>query len=281
VKQQKMALIWALGIGLPLASSASAADWIKFGEETFELTGGIFLQNFDTNVRVEDQETGEGADINIEDVLGYDEDDTTGTALATWRFADRHRLSVGWFSSERDVTAIAEENIDLGGGEFIPAGAGYESTFDIETIPFAYTYSFMKSDRSEFYGTLGFHWMSIDYEIIGALGLGDEEWEDSVVAEADAPMPLLGIGYDWYLNDHWKVALGGDGFYIKLDDDTFSFEGSVLNLKVATEYYIWNNFAVGAAVNYFRLDVDLDDDDWAGSLEYEYWGPTAYIKARF
>ncbi len=50
---------------------------------------------------------------------------------------------------------------------------------------------------------------------------------------------------------------------------------------ISTEYYIWTNFAVGAALNYFKMDVDPDDDDWTGSLDYEYWGPAAYIKARF
>ena len=53
------------------------------------------------------------------------------------------------------------------------------------------------------------------------------------------------------------------------------------NVKLATEYYVWNNFAVGASLQYFKLDVDLDDSDWAGSLDYEYWGPTAYISVRF
>jgi hypothetical protein len=266
---------------LALAAPAAGEDFMKFGEETFELSGGFFLQQFDTNVRVDDPETGEGVEIGLENDLGYEDDDTTGYVLGTWRFAERHRLSVGYFNSERDVTAIALEDIDLGDGEFIPAGAGYESQFEMSTVPFAYTYSFTKSDSSEFYGTVGFHWMSIDYNLVGALGIGEEEFTDSLEAEAEAPMPLLGIGYDYYLNDRWKMALSGEGFYIKLDDDTFSFEGSVYNLELSTEYYVWNNFAIGAALTYFRLDVDLDDSDWKGSLDYEYWGPTAFIKARF
>ena len=78
-----------------------------------------------------------------------------------------------------------------------------------------------------------------------------------------------------------EAALTGDVFYIKISDDTFSFEGSLMNLNLATEYYLSNNIAVGASLTYFRLNVDLDDSKWKGSLDYEYWGPAAYIKVRF
>jgi hypothetical protein len=238
-------------------ASASAADWIKFGDETFELAGGGLYQKFNTKVEVDDQ--GFGTKIDLEDDLSYDDDDVTGMVNATWRFADRHRLSLGYFESNRDVSAFASNDIDIGDGETIPAGARYESNYDIKTYPFKYAYSFSKTDHSEFSGSIGFHWMTIDYDLAGALGLDEEEFEGRIEAEADAPMPLVGLSYDYYLNDRWKLMLGTEAFYIKMSDDTFQFEGGLVNAKVGTEYYIWNNLSVGAAVSYFYLNVDLDD----------------------
>jgi hypothetical protein len=275
----RISAIFVLATAGLATASANAADWIKFGEETFQVAGGGFYQTFNTKVEVEDQ--GFGSTIDLEDDLDYDDDDVSGMVNATWRFADRHRLSLGYFESNRDVSALATGDIDIGNGEIIPAGAGYESKFDIKTYPFKYAYSFSKTDKSEFSGSIGFHWMTIDYNIIGALGLDENELEGRIEAEADAPMPLLGLSYDYYLSDRWKLNLGTEAFYIKLSDDTFQFEGGLVNASVGTEYYIWNNLSVGAAVSYFYLNADLDDSDWRGSLEYSYWGPSAFITARF
>lgn len=42
-----------------------------------------------------------------------------------------------------------------------------------------------------------------------------------------------------------------------------------------------NNVGLGLALNWFKLDVDLDDSEWDGSANYEYWGPQIYVTVRF
>jgi hypothetical protein len=261
------------------AGSIAAADDIKFGEETFELSGGAFFQNFDTTIQVKDNE-GSGDNIGLEDTLGYDDNNTSGLINASWRIASRHRLELSYFDSDRDVSEIATEDIYIGDGEVIPAGAGYDSKLEMKVIPFKYSYSFVKSDNSELYGSVGLHWYSIDYTVEGVAGLGENEWTGDIDAKADAPMPLIGGGYDYYINDRWKVGLGAQAFYIKFGGST-DFEGSLLNFNVGTEYFVFNNVGIGAAVSYFKLDVDVDDSDWRGKLDYEAWGPQVYLKARF
>jgi hypothetical protein len=44
---------------------------------------------------------------------------------------------------------------------------------------------------------------------------------------------------------------------------------------------VYNNFGVGVAVNYFSLDVEVDDSEWKGTFDYEYFGPQIYLAARF
>jgi hypothetical protein len=84
------ALVAAISIH---AGSIAAADDIKFGEETFELSGGAFFQNFDTTIQVKDNE-GSGDNINLEDTLGYDDNNTSALIKASWRIASRHRLEL-------------------------------------------------------------------------------------------------------------------------------------------------------------------------------------------
>jgi hypothetical protein len=56
------------------------------------LRGRVVHQKFHTKVDVDDQ--GFGTKIDWEDDLGYD--DVTGMVNATSRFADCHRLSLGY-----------------------------------------------------------------------------------------------------------------------------------------------------------------------------------------
>jgi hypothetical protein len=279
---KNQSLVASIAVGCLLhAGSLSAADSIRFGEETFEFSGGFVWQSYETTVNVKDKESGIGADVSLEDTLGYDDDETPWLVGGTWRFADRHRLTMSYFETNRDVKAVATENIDIGEGEVIPVGAGYSSSLDFKVIPIKYSYSFIKSEKHEFYGSVGLHWNSIDYDVRGDANLGADVWDSSLEATADAPMPLIGAGYDYYINDRWKVGVTAEAFYIELGEKDFNFEGSIVNVGFSTSYYIFNNVGLGLGINYFKLDVDVDDPDWNGSLEYSYWGPSASLSARF
>jgi len=94
-------------------------------------------------------------------------------------------------------------------------------------------------------------------------------------------MPLIGAGYDFYITERWKVGLGAQAFYIEIDNENLAFEGDLINVNLGAEYYLFNNVGIGAVVRYFKLDVNVDDSDWRGKLQYEYWGPSVYLKARF
>jgi hypothetical protein len=38
---------------------------------------------------------------------------------------------------------------------------------------------------------------------------------------------------------------------------------------------------LGEALNWFKLDIDLDDGDRKGSVDYAYWRPQIYATIRF
>ena len=263
-----------------VAGLCGAGEFIKPGEERLYFKAGVFLQNLDTTVEVKGG--GSGEKVSLEDDLGYDDDDHTYMVGGYWRFASRHRIAIGYFESDRDAKGVANTDIDIGEGETLPVGAGFDSKFNIKVLPVQYAYSFIKNDKFELAGTAGFHWYSIDYKIAGAAGIGNIDVNARVSVDADAPMPLIGLGLDYYLTERWNFSLLGEAFWMNIDSgENLSFKGTIYNLQASTEYWIWNHLGVGAGLNYFALDVDVDDSSWNGKLEYDYWGPQIYLTSRF
>ena len=257
-----------------------AEDWIKPGEERFFFSGGVFLPNFDTNLRVDDKTLGAGTGIDIENDLGLKSDETTFWLGGYWRFAARHRLSVGYTQFKRDATATAKTDLTIG-DEIFPAGASLNSEFKFKILPVNYAYSFMKREKFELAASIGLHWNSVDFDVKGSGSLGNQDLDANVSANADVPLPLIGLRFDYHFTPRWTAGLHGEFFALNIDADTFGFSGSLINLKLSTEYWIFNNVALGAAINYFNLDVDVDDNDWKGEFDYQYWGPQVYAAVRF
>jgi hypothetical protein len=121
----------------------------------------------------------------------------------------------------------------------------------------------------------------VNFDVGGSASLGGADADANVNAEAAAPMPLLGLLFDYHFTPKWTVGTHGEIFYIDISEDDFSFSGTITNLRLHTEYWFFNNVGLGAAINWFKLDVDVDDGDWKGELDYQYWGPQVYATIRF
>ena len=103
--------ILALLLLVPVSSYAD--EWIKPGNETLTFGIGTFLTAFDTTMRVDSQELGTGGDVDFENDLGLTEDQSALWTNLNWRFANKHRLGVSYFSFSRDATATALEDIEI------------------------------------------------------------------------------------------------------------------------------------------------------------------------
>jgi hypothetical protein len=151
----------------------------------------VFLPSFDTSAEV-DTSLGLGTDINLEDDLGLTSNEATFWGGVTWRFARKHRLAAAYFSFTRNGNAVANNDLIIG-DETYPTGASLSSEFKLQIIPVAYSYSFMNKEKYEFGASLGMHWYTIDFSVVGSASLNDDDLDASVSARGDAPMPLVGL----------------------------------------------------------------------------------------
>lgn len=267
--------VWAL---VPV--TVEAADWIKQGEEKFYFEGGAFFPAFDTKLRVDSASIGEGSDIDLENDLDFNNRETTYRLGGYWRFLSRHRIALSYFNFKRDGSATLNEEFTIG-DEVYPVGSHVASELKFQVIPISYMYSFMKRDKFEFAGALGLHWYRIDFKTEGNASVGNEDADHHVTAKANAPLPVIGLRFDYHFTPKWSAGLLGEFFWLNIGSDTFKFSGSLANIRLSTEYWFFNNVGLGAALNWFDLNVDVEDDDWKGKLDYNYWGPHIYVTVRF
>lgn len=258
-------------------TAVPAAGLAQLRDDTFRLQAGWFLNASDANLRVDGTEA--GSDLNLHDDLAVSKRDDTYALGAEWRFAERHRLGVGYFKIDRSGTAALQQDETIGDITF-PAGSSATTTFKNTVVPISYSYSFYKSRDAEFAGTVGLHWTKFELAVRGQSNTNVAVIDKEASADAAGPLPLLGLRFDYAFTEKWRVLTHAEYFALKVGGST-TYKGSMASLSAATEYDIFKNVALGVSYKYFSIDVDTDDSDWRGRIDYEYYGPALYIVAIF
>ncbi len=269
----------SLAILLPVFQ-AQAAQVDEQGDYPWEKAGanlGIFLSALNTSFRIG---SGVGLDIDVEEVLGLDTNDTVFRADALWRFSDnrRHRLDLTWFSFRRDGSRQIFQDITIedenGNPTTIEAGTNIEANFDLDIYQLTYSYSFIQDERLDLAAGIGFYIMPIDFGL-RAMGAVKSEGSENFTA----PLPVIGLRMDVVLAPKWYVRTGSQVFYLEYED----FTGSILEFRAALEYNPWQHVGFGLGFDALGIRLEADGEDWPGvdlrgNVEFNYTGLQLYVR---
>ena len=273
-------LILMIGIlTQPVYAESSAAE--KRPWEKFSINLGAFISSIDSSIRI--GANGIGVDIDVEDLLGLDSEQSVFRADAIWRFSEnrRHRFDLSWFSYNRDSTKIVSSSFEVekpdGSIITIPAGATVNSAFDLDIFKGAYSYSFFQDDRVDLGVSLGLYVMPIKSGL-SVSGLVDV----SEAANFTAPLPVLGLRADIAITPQWFLRSGTEMFYLEYEN----FKGSLVNAFTRLEYSPWKHVGFGLGIESFRLKIKADGEDYPnidfkGNLEFKYSGLELYTRIIF
>ena len=100
-------------LALPVTSLAQLRD------DAFRIYGAWFMHAGDAKLRVDGTEV--GTEIDLHDDLLVKKRDDSFQLGAEWRFAERHRLGLGYFKIDRSGTASLKEDVTIEDVTF-PAG---------------------------------------------------------------------------------------------------------------------------------------------------------------
>ena len=260
------------------------SDVIKPGEERFTVGLGAVLNSFGTDMRVDNSNLGRGSNVNLKDDLGADRDASSFWTSAEWRFAPRHRIGFDYSQFKLSGTRTLTREITIGDERF-PAGATVSSELKLQIIPIAYSYSLIKTEKDELAATVGVHWSHMSFKAQGSATLGTSsgtfDTSNDTSAKGDLPLPLIGLRYDHHFSQSWSAGLQGGVFKLNFGEGALNVEGDILSARTYVEYRFSKHYGFGLAIEGFQIDVDASQGSWQGGIDYRYWGPQLYLKARF
>jgi hypothetical protein len=262
-----------------IAATPARAESLKPGDERFKLVAGWFLPAFNTDVRIDD--SGDpGDEVDLDDDLGVNRDQSGVLLGFEWRIAERHRLGATYSTFSQNATKVIDRQITIG-DEVYPVSATVRTSWSLDMIPITYSYSFLKSDSNELSGTFGIHWDSISLGLKGSTSLSSDDLNANVSSGADLPLPLIGLRYDHNFSNNWSAGLAGSFFTIEFGESELDARGSLYNFRAYTEYRFSGRYGAGLAIDAFKLNIKADKPNLTGEYKYEYWGPQIYLTARF
>jgi hypothetical protein len=249
------------------------ADDTESPWKTFTIKAGGYFPIQDTELQLTGKlGLGFGTKVDLEDRLNLKKELSTFRIDAEWRFFPRHRINVSYFDLSRDAITAISASITIGDETFM-ANDVIGSKFDWETYVASYTWSFLQTNKYEVGATIGAHITTVKLGIASlALNLGQVDTKAVTI-----PLPVLGLTGAYAFTP--KLVLRSDVgvFALKVGE----VEGSQVNFNLDLEYNAWKYMGFGIGYNFYRLDVDVDDDDALWEAKYQYHGIKAFLKFYF
>jgi hypothetical protein len=265
--------MYRLAFLLLIASAATAQESPLFPR--FSLTGGRYSGHFTTDVRLDPDAAGEGTQVGFERDLGLQPSERLQRFTLEWQPLDRHELAGAYFSSSRSGFQQIDREFTFRNNVY-PVNALVTTGFNLNYWSATYTYWARRSARDGFGITLGAAGLSLDASVIAQRA--DLTVTASQTAKTNVPVALAGVQGRVALSD--RLFAGANA--ATLPRVTISgYTGRALTGGARLEYRASRWLGIGAAYNYFRLDVDVARPDLHGSINMTMRGPEGFVRLAF
>lgn len=213
------------------------------------------------------------------DRVGLDESDSSYWLSLTWR--SRNSRWGAWFASwSYDVTGERswDHEWSVSDGLTIPVGARVLSAFDADWYLAELTYSFVQTEKIDAGVGIGVHAVDLDTELTARIEVGDGRVE-IIQGDLDtlAPLPNLVAFASWQILPKWG-AIARVGWF-GLNYDVYS--GKMANAHFMLNYQATRRFALGAAYQFVRLDLDIERKHYLEIYDIDFEGPMVFARLRF
>jgi hypothetical protein len=267
---------YRLALGAVLMGALAPALHAEAGDplsDRFNFQLGGFLLSTETTLRV-DGEFSRGTEIDTERDLGLKDSDRFRID-AYWRIAPKHKIRLMYFDTSNEADKTLERTIEFQGQQY-DVGLDVHAKSETQVTELAYEYTFMKRDTYDLSGSLGIHNLKFETSLGGELN-GNPLPNLQNTAEANGPLPVLGVHGVWRFNDQFYIDAMIQYFTISFEE----YDGSVTDYTASAVWQFSKHFGVGAGWNNFITKVDVDGDQFNGHLRWRYGGARIFVTASF
>jgi hypothetical protein len=268
-KLSPLILLLALGAWYASPANAEAGDPLT---DRFSLSLGGFLLNTDTEVRV-DGESSQGTVIDLENEFGFDDIDRFRVD-GYWRITPRQKIRVMYFDTKRTETTTIQDEIVFQ-DEIYAINTDIESTFETTVAELAYEFAFLRGDNYEVGASIGIHNLkfTLGLDVTG----NNVNLSESRTAEANGPLPMIGLNGTWKINDKFYFQALAQFFKISYDP----YDGRLTDFNASIVWQAFQHVGFGVGYNDFTTRVDVDGDNFQGRLKWRYGGARIFVTASF
>lgn len=247
--------------------SAAEEEAAAFPDKYMLRLGAYIVDGADTQFSVSSDLGGLGTVLDYSRDLGGDSRDTIPRIDAYYRFNSRHAINFTSFSVDRkgSRTLLLDPPIVIDGIDY--AGGTINSQITYTLYKLGYAYSFYHSPKVELSITAGLN--LTDYD----LKFSDDTGAKVSQAGITAPLPMFGLRMGYAITPKWSVHYVAESFFIEFED---KLRGALINYELNTEYKLFKNFAIGAGLARIGSSLDVNDDEWKGSVSDSYRGYTVF-----
>ena len=248
----------------------------------FIFSGAAYFPATDSDVLLGGGD-GSAIEFDLEDTLGYDEDNLTPLTGFTWRMTDRWSLLSEYFRLSDEGDRILAVAIDTGDGTFITGGAGVVSDTKIDILRLAFGYSFLREENYELGAGLGVHLGNIDTSITGVAFVSDGMGggaNRTVTSEINqwAPLPNLALFGNYAITDEWLI----DGRIDWFSAGFGNYDGNLWNISSSINWHPFEHVGFFFMYKFVHFDLEKEKNnvlDWKVDMSFN--GPALGVRVTF
>ena len=256
-----------------LATAANAEDEIHpFISDKFSVQMGAFLPSKGLKLSVDGTAAAANQEFDWEAATGLRDDDEIFMLEGKWRFGEKWSVRAQYYESNNSSKAVLEENV-YWRDNIIAAGSSVTAGTDFSLIRTLFGRSFDNRANVDTGIGLGLHWLEIGAFIspdVNSLG-------DLSAAKMSGPLPNIGAWYYYSPSPKWFLGGRLDWLEAKID----KYDGGITNVSAGVNYQLFRNVGIGMKYQLFRLNVNIDEDKWNGSVKLDYEGPFFYLSGNW
>jgi len=236
---------------------------------------GAYRPSIDFDIQVDGTLPGEG--IDFEEAVGISDTDEVFSGAFRWNFGKKWSLWGQYFQSDHDSTATLTEDIQwqdiiFREGTIVSAG----TTIKVARVFFGR--EFKTGPNYEFGAGFGLHWLEMGAFIEGEALIGDNTTGfHRGDVDAGFPLPDIGAWYAYSFNKRWLFHARADWLSASYGD----YSGSLTDVAVGMDFNLNKNVGINLSYYMFRVNVDIDRNDWKGSADLKFDGPFLSVMFAF